>query len=66
LASLPDGNSCLSGRRPGRKVNAFFMLGVMKGTGRAMRSFVSRQVRQIGAEQIDDLRLEITMKVTVS
>lgn len=40
---------------PGRKVNAFFMLGLW--------SLVSRQVRQIGAEEIDDLVLEITMKL---
>ena len=40
---------------PGRTVNAFFMLGLW--------SLVSRQVRQIGAEEIDDLGLEITMKL---
>ena len=41
------------------------MLGVMEGTGKSMRSLVSRPVRQIGAEEIEDLRLEITMKVTI-
>lgn len=66
LAFLPDWESCLSGRRPGRKVNAFFIFAAMEGTGKSIQSLVPRQVRQIGAEEIGDLRLGIKMKASVS